>query len=198
MGPTRLQQREDTRARVLRVATSLFSQVGFESTTVRDIATASGTSVGTVMGVGDKEQLLIRVLDAKIATTQTAALGGPQDAAPHGLTPTQTVLHLLNPFIELFARNQSLSRAYAAILVGGRHDSVVFTELAAALIREIGQRLGRFDRNPERANRLAEACYHAYLGWLFALPAEDLVDESAAKGKLERILAAILDGGPVN
>jgi len=60
-------QRDDTHARVVAAANAQFLEHGFTDTTIRDIATAAGVSTGTVMIVGDKRALLVKVFDGLIA-----------------------------------------------------------------------------------------------------------------------------------
>ncbi|MGW4241372.1 TetR family transcriptional regulator [Nocardia sp. NPDC004722] len=59
---TRAQQRRDTQARILEAARSLFAAAGYESTTIRAIATEAATDPGLVMRYfGSKASLFARV-----------------------------------------------------------------------------------------------------------------------------------------
>ncbi len=74
-----VQSRSDAKAsttqRVLATADRLFREDGFAATTVRRIAAEADVSVGTVMGVGDKDGLLIAIVDQWIAAVHAARTG---------------------------------------------------------------------------------------------------------------------------
>lgn len=123
-------------------------------------------STGTVMSVGDKDQLLVLVLDAKIREIHSARERSALKDG--GASAAQLVMGLVRPFIELFAADEGLFRAYAAVLVAGSHESVVFTQLAERLQCEIAESLAELGQ--PQPDTLARACYFAYLGWLLASP----------------------------
>lgn len=135
-------KREDrkraTSAKVLRTAGQFFRENGFASTTVRDIAAASEVSVGTVISVGDKESLLVASFDQRIAAIHTdrAQSGPPSDGGC-----AEQVAALFDPFVHVFAEQPALARTYGSTLVAGETDSVVFSDLARTLIREIEETL---------------------------------------------------------
>ncbi|WP_193103929.1 TetR/AcrR family transcriptional regulator [Brachybacterium sp. FME24] len=168
---SREELRRATQSRVLAAADRLFTEQGFAVTTIRDIATEGGVSVGTVIAVGDKDALLVRVFDGLIAAHQHQGSSAP--AAP---TPSETaadhaqqILALVDPFIQLFTERAELARAYAAILVRARHSSTLFTQLAGELIDEIEQVLLRSGvRSADDAAPAARSIYFAYVGVLFS------------------------------
>lgn len=207
---TRQAQREDTVERVLSAAERAFSTNGFAGTTVRDIATESGLSVGTVMSVGEKDALLVATMDNRIAALHDARAsiadldaggnaGAPGTAAA-GTDPVDCVSRatgLFAPFAELFTTRPELARAYASILVSGRHTSVVFTDLAATLVGEIAEALILCEHRPRRAGgerALAEArgIYLAYLGLLFTWPAADETRTTELLAALQRVLEPLM------
>lgn len=208
---TRQAQREDTVERVLSAAERAFSTNGFAGTTVRDIATESGLSVGTVMSVGEKDALLIATMDNRIAALHDARAsiadldaGGTasnaSNAGAPGTDPFDCVSRatgLFAPFAELFTTRPELARAYASILVSGRHTSVVFTDLAATLVGEIAEALILCEHRPRRAGgerALAEArgIYLAYLGLLFTWPAADETRTTELLAALQRVLEPLM------
>jgi len=187
---TRERQRLETAATVLAAADTLFLTRGFAQTTIREIAEACGVSVGTVMAVGDKDALLVAVLDERIREvhTQWAESQSPDDRLDH----VESISRQLDPFVTLFTSHPALARQYASILVGGKHGSVVFTELAALLIQEVSAILIVSGcTTEERAATIAEAIYFAYIGRLFTWPTDADNDAGRLRQELRRLIAII-------
>lgn len=191
MATTRDQRRLGTAEAVLKAAGELFFARGFSRTTVRDIAESCGVSVGTVMAVGDKSALLVAVMDDRIRRVHAERRGRARTGG--GRACADEIVAQLDPFVSLFARHPNLARHYAAILVGGDHRSVVFTELAAMLIEEIATILSSSGGVPERrAAALAEAVYFAYIGRLFTVQPDDGPDADRLRADLRRNITAIV------
>lgn len=187
---SRERQRLETAATVLAAADTLFLTRGFTQTKIREVAEACGVSVGTVMAVGDKDALLVAVLDDRIRQihTQRSESQTLNDALDH----IESISRQLEPFVTLFTSHPTLARAYASILVGGKHNSVVFKELAALLIQEIAAILIASGRTTEqRATAIAEAVYFAYIGRLFTWPTDADDDADRLRHELRRIIAII-------
>ncbi|MCV7194395.1 TetR/AcrR family transcriptional regulator [Mycolicibacterium brumae] len=163
----RAAQRERTRAGVLEAAQRLFAEQGFRATTIRQIATAAGVSVGTVMAVGDKDALLVAVFDRRIGAVHEARADG-REAPPSG-TPAARIGALVQPFLDMFGADPALAREYGAILARGTTRAEVFTDLAVALTAEFAAvfRDAGLGADAESAGR---AAYLAYLGLLMASP----------------------------
>ncbi|MUL63867.1 TetR family transcriptional regulator [Mycobacterium sp. CBMA 234] len=162
---SRAAARDETRAKVLASAERLFRGQGFADTTIRQIAADAGVSTGTVMGVGDKDGLLIEVFDDWIATIHRDRQSG--DESPDSLTPDGTVdavMGLLAPFLRYFAEDPALSRQYSSIIVRGSHESAIFRDLAVALVAELEAVLARAGLAEAEAARGARVVYFAYLG----------------------------------
>lgn len=175
---------------MLAAADALFLTRGFAQTTIREVAEACGVSVGTVMAVGDKDALLVAVLDDRIRQvhTQRSESRGPDDGRDH----VESVSRQLEPFVTLFTSHPALAREYASILVGGKHSSVVFTELAVLLIQEVSAILiASGCTTEERAAAIAEAVYFAYIGRLFTWPTDADEDAGRLRQELRRIIAII-------
>ena len=186
--PTRSELRDSTHRRVLTAADHLFRQRGFDATTIRDIAEASGVSVGSVMASGDKNALLVQVFDSLIEDghARPAAEADPPDSC------ARRILQLVQPFVTLFAERQDLSRTYAAIQVSGRQASPLFTQLAALLIDEIASALAQHGCTPSDAiDGTARAIYFAYIGTLFSWSACATIVESELLDSLHLTFASI-------
>ncbi|ALJ19716.1 TetR/AcrR family transcriptional regulator [Microbacterium sp. No. 7] len=187
MSPTREESRVTTRRSVLAAADHLFRERGFGMTTIRDIADASGVSVGTVMTAGDKNALLIQVFDALIEEEHARSAPRPTE----GPCPDRILAHV-QPFVEIFTSHPDLSRVYASILVSGTHDSELFTRLAALLRDEVGTILRTHGcADAEHAGIRAEAIHAAYVGALFTWSAQRRVDHDRILAQLHRTFAAI-------
>jgi AcrR family transcriptional regulator len=188
----RSSQRQDTHARVLAAARRQFLERGFADTTVRAIAADAGVSVGTVMVVGDKQALLVRVFDTLIEELhhRPGRTGAVMPGENADATVADRILDLLTPFVELFTSQPDLARAYAVILVQGQSTSTVFTALAELLLAEINQVLHQ-GGPPGDPAPLARAVYLAYLGTLFTWPRQRDHDVAAVRASLRATVAAI-------
>ena len=185
MTPTRVELRQATRQRVLAVADRLFQERGFDAATIRDIAEASGVSVGSVMATGDKDELLVQVFDALIQS------GHDRPAPDSGDSCAEQILNLVKPFVGLFTSRQDLSRTYASIQVSGKKPSSLFTGLAVLLVDEISSTITRHGCTaPEAIAPTAQAIYFAYIGTLFSWSARETARETARESDLTDSLRA--------
>lgn len=183
------ERKQETAAKVLRTAGRLFREKGFAGTTVRDIAAACDVSVGTVISVGDKETLLIASFDQLIAAIHTDR--AHFNPARDGRCAEQ-VASLFDPFVDVFADQPVLARTYGAVLVASETDSVVFSELAHTLIREIEATLLHSSRaGAETIPALAQGIYYAYIGCLFTWSSTDADAADELKRTLRRVVSAI-------
>lgn len=181
---SRADQKADTHQRVLAAAEALFRDQGFAATTVRQIAASARVSTGTVMAVGDKEALLVAIFEGWIGAIHAARAG---EVAPG--EPVDALLALFAPFIAYFDLDDDLSRQYAATLARGRHESVIFKELKAALLAEIeGHLLAAGAPRPETG---ARAVYYAYLGLLMTA-SNGAITPQAAIQELRDVIALVL------
>lgn len=190
---TRTEARQLTQGAVLDAARALFEERGFLATTVRDIAQQAGVSVGTVMGVGDKEALLVRLFDALIEERQRRI--DTHDVHPR--TPCSTAaVEVVEPFVMLFEEHRELAQVYASILVSGRHSSVVFTDLAHRLIAVFEQVVSACGCSDAiDARRRGEALHAAYIGTLFMWSASPDTSASDLTARLGDAFAAICTRG---
>lgn len=189
LATTRDGLRQATQKRVIAATDRLFSERGFDATTIRDIAGASDVSVGTVMAVGDKNALLVQVFDALIE--EWHVLRGEPVAEVTGACSEQ-IVGLVKPFVILFTSRQDLARVYASILVSGNSPSTLFTRLASLLVDEIRSVITRHGCvQHEAAGATAEAIYFAYIGTLFSWSAREVADEAELSESLRATFAAI-------
>lgn len=191
---SRAEAKADTRSRVLAAADRSFREHGFAGTTVRGIAADAGVSVGTVMGVGDKDALLIAIVDDWIAAVHADR---ERAASLPALTPAEATVQLLEtvqPFVTYFNADGDLSREYAAVLARGRHHSRTFGDLGDELQGDFA-RILRAARHgdPEAAGR---TLYFVYIGLLFATSGGAVTREAAAERLVEAIAQILGEGVP--
>ena len=167
--PSREELRQATHEQVMAAAEELFGQRGFKRTTIRDIAEFAGVSVGTVMGVGDKNALLVAMFDRAISEMHQRPSATPQESdADASKAPLEEIMGTIQPFLSLFAAHMDLARDYGAILMSGNHTSVVFDELAGTLTTEIERILEESGLLSAHVPVAAKTIYLAYLGTIFA------------------------------
>jgi len=183
MTMSRLEARAATERRVRAAAAELFLERG-TATAVRDIAQRAGVSVGSVMAVGDKNALLVRVVDDLIG----AAHGDPGRSNECLGDPVEAAVALVRPFLRVFFANEELARAYAAILVSGSHSSDLFDALRLRLLEEFTSRLGL-------GHATAAALYFAYVGVLFASGTHRELDAQRIERELRDVFSAIIGQG---
>ncbi len=191
---SRSEAKAGTRARVLAAADRSFREKGFAGTTIRAVAAAADVSVGTVMAVGDKDALLIAIVDDWIAAVharreRTAPLPplGRDEAVAR-------LVAVVEPFVTYFNADGDLSREYAAVLARGRHRSGTFGDLADELREDFAHVFrAAGHREPDAA---ARALYFVYIGLLFATSGGAVTQEEAAVGLVEAIGQILGEGAP--
>ena len=195
MVSTREQLKQATHARVINAAAQLFKERGFADTSVRAIAEASDVSAGTVMAVGDKNALLVRVFDAMITDEHTRrAEPGTDSLHARAATCADRLGALVDPFVAIFAANLELARTYASILVAGTHPSALFGDLAAQLIEEFRIAITAHGcTSPAEAPGRAAALYLMYVGTLFTWSARDSSDLRELSTSLHTSFSAVCD-----
>lgn len=199
---TRVELQRMTQRRVVDAAADLFLVRGFAATTIRDIAESSGVSVGTVMAVGDKRSLLVRVFDEHVEAEHRGP--GGADALSHrgagasgagtlrAETCAERLLDLVRPFVVLFTGRQDLARTYASILVSGQHASTLLTDLAARLIEDLRVVITLRGCTPvEAAPAVARGLYAAYVGVLFSWSARWSADPDEIEDELRNVFTAL-------
>lgn len=173
---------------VLASAEALFRTRGFAGTAVRDIAEHAQVSVGTVMSVGDKAALLVHVYERRIAAIHEELAASSASGQVKKAALVETVVRLFDPFLDYFAADPDLSRAYASIAVGsGGESSAMFGTLAAELKDEVRAVLKA--AGADRPTKRAQAIYFGYIGMLMCTAAGS-VDVGDMRQELELSVAA--------
>jgi AcrR family transcriptional regulator len=186
---SRARARDTSRIKVLSAAEELFVRHGFASTTIRQIAESAAVSVGTVMAVADKNGLLVEIFDRKIASIHTS----PFDA-PIAHDPATEIIDILGSFVRFFAAQPDLARAYTAILVGGKHPSVIFAELTGVLIEQVSDVLTRAGYSATDVSATARIIHRAYLGEIFIWAGQGNPNPGSTLTELEKTVRYLVNG----
>lgn len=170
-----------TVSKVLATAYELFLTQGYATTSIRTIASEAGVSVGTVMGVGDKQTLLIRTIGQHISELHDDIRG-----------QSDSLLDVLRPFLQMFTGHEELSRAFGAALIQQGNQGEALTALKTLLTDEITLRLGTRLSSADAAE-YADLPYNVYLGLLIGWAAgiydtEHLTSQAASS--IERLNTA--------
>ena len=186
---SRVQARDTSRIKVLSAAEELFVLHGFASTTIRQIAESAAVSVGTVMAVADKNGLLVEIFDRKIASIQPSTYD-----APIAHDPAAEIIDILGSFVRFFAAQPDLARAYTAILVGGKHPSMIFAELTGVLIEQVSDVLTRAGHPATDASATARIIHRAYLGEVFIWASQGNPNPDSTLTALEKTVCYLVNG----
>ncbi|MDN5878556.1 MAG: TetR/AcrR family transcriptional regulator [Arthrobacter sp.] len=175
-------------------AEALFLKHGFKATTVRQVATQAGVSIGTVMAEGGKEALLVSVFEEWISGVHDHRPLPPEPpgSGESGARTADAITTLVGPFIDLFAANMPLARDYGAVLLRGGPGSGIFQALAATLKTEFSHVLEGHGMPPGTATQTATAIYFAYLGVLLSW-AGGALDQHTVREELTSVVASLLD-----
>jgi AcrR family transcriptional regulator len=147
-------------------AARLFQAHGFQGTTVRQIAAEAGVSVGAVMATGDKESLLSLVYDQAIAARI------PAPPAAGSTTSARDYLSCyFDPFLDLFAENDELARAYFRALTRGRPENAALGRLRTLTENNLTAAMVNAGMPDARARLGAQVMFTSYLGELMLLAA---------------------------
>jgi AcrR family transcriptional regulator len=170
---TRQQGEEQRQSKVRSAAAELFRTRGYDATSVRDIATAAGVSVGTVAHIGDKAKLFLDVMEENAF----AMVGGAVEklsAEPVGtsLTLADEIWGVFEPSLTQVADNRELTRAYliAYLRADNGHATsvgqvdVICAGLAARCVEHSGG-----DPGAPEARLAASAIYSVFLTAVFTL-----------------------------
>ena len=162
---------------------------GFASTTIRQIAESAAVSVGTVMAVADKNGLLVAIFDRKIAGLQPSP-----SSAPIAQDPGAEIIDMLGSFVRFFAAQPDLARAYTAILVGGKHPSIIFAELTGVLVGQVSDVLIRAGHSATDASATARILHRAYLGELFIWAGHGNSNPDSTLTELDKTVRYLVNG----
>ncbi|MYY04589.1 TetR/AcrR family transcriptional regulator [Streptomyces sp. ATexAB-D23] len=168
---TRAAQKLRTATRITETAARLFAEHGFQSTTVRQVAAEAGVSVGAVMAVGDKESLLSLVFDRAIADRIPSPPEPPEAGAAAAPSAVAYLSHYFDPFLDLFAENDDLARAYFRTLARGKDENASLGALRTLTEDNLGAAMVNAGAPEARARLGAQVMFAAYLGELMLLAA---------------------------
>jgi AcrR family transcriptional regulator len=170
---TRQQGGEQRQSKVRSAAGELFRTRGFDATSVRDIASAAGVSVGTVALAGDKATLFLDVMEENAF----ALVGGAverlrSEPVETSLTLAAEIWGVFEPSLTRIAENPELTRAYliAYLRADGAHATsagqidVICGGLAARCVEHSGGEPG-----VSEAMLAASAIYAVFFSATFAL-----------------------------
>jgi TetR/AcrR family transcriptional regulator, cholesterol catabolism regulator len=172
----RSERTEETRARVVSAARSLFREHGFSATRVDQIASRAGVAKGTVfLHAGSKERLLLMVYGADLAYAAERALAAVDLNAPL----PRALGGLFSVFFRLYEEDVELARQFvkeqASLHTRDHQLRGITTRLLVGLevVIQVRQRRGEVaaDVDVPQAARTTFAVYHAVLlewlgGWL--------------------------------
>lgn len=189
----RLAGQRERADRVAEAAWALFRSRGYEATSVRDIATAAGVSVGTVMGAGGKAQLFLSSMSDNAFTVvggALEALGRRPVTAKRTLTVEIT--SVFDKALRWIAANQGLTRDYLVAYLragpGNRPGTdgieVIVSRIAGRCVAHSG------DAGDLPAAMLAgSTVYGVFISLVFALAGGD-VELAAVREGLRLVVAA--------
>src|SRR5699024_6079388 len=127
-------KRRQTEERIIAAAADQFLEHGGRATTLRGIAKAAEVSIGRVMSVADKGEILVRCFDRLTGQLQAGTYAAPTlrraDRPRTASAMQQHLLEIFLPFLEFFAAHEDLSRDCAAAMMRVRGDPEVFSALA--------------------------------------------------------------------
>lgn len=103
------EKRQEVRARILREAKGVFEVQGFESATMRDIATASGIAAGTLFNYfDDKRELLFAALHADLEAVHEACM---KDMPGADANLQDLFVYVAGCYYDYYVARPALSRA---------------------------------------------------------------------------------------
>jgi AcrR family transcriptional regulator len=194
----------DKRRRINEAARAVFTEYGYKSASMREIARRAGVATGTLfLYAPDKRNLLLWIVNEDLARVTAEAFGDVRAGGVPGDLLTQLV-HVFEaryhygstyPDLSLHAAQEVVMRrnVNGAPVPDPEHDQQVFImrESVVYLVRE-HQRLGqiRTREDAEAIARLILAVYHAAIrNWL-----RDSVDVAEGVAELRLLLRLAIEG----
>lgn len=151
----RLQQKADTRQRLLEVAKRLFIESGYESTTTRQLAKACNVSVGTVFSHFPDKPTLLRAI---LYTDVESALNTARTEIEDDTKGLEALLIHARHLYRLYASSPQLSRA---LLTTSMFDRNGFEPQLSGFIETLAQRLVTVDQVSEDQARWVSRAWMA-------------------------------------
>jgi AcrR family transcriptional regulator len=166
------------RRAVSAAAWQLFTERGYEATTIRQIAERAGVSVGTVMSAGDKAALLLGLMEDAIGRL----IEVPE---PNGADAASVIWQRLRPFFDFYASMPELAKSYGRLLfTSSARQHPALTAQAAQFSDTLADDIRRChpqvtDSDAAHAAEAIFACYlRALISW--GTDAASLEDATAA------------------
>jgi len=136
MAKLRQQQKENTRKMILETAYSLFAEVGYDRTTMRELAERAGVGVGTVFKhfPGKPSLLAAAYLEDMGEVIRTGFATVPEKGIRHQLEHITSVLYAF------YSKNILFSRPLVkeSLCLGGDHGAALKNQLNSFLARIAG------------------------------------------------------------
>jgi AcrR family transcriptional regulator len=188
----RERNKADKRHKIRGAASRLFSEHGYDDTTIRAIARRAGVGLGTVFAyAADKRDLLFLIFNDELAAMTAAALAGIDDRRPF----LEQVLRVFRAHYRFFAREPALSRFMLRELtfyVAGpeaQRFQVSRAKLERGLTVLVDRaKAGRRLRSQERSVVIARALFSLYQAELRRWLADDEPDLAKGMRALRRML----------
>ncbi|MBU8577878.1 TetR/AcrR family transcriptional regulator [Brevibacterium luteolum] len=158
---TRASAREKTRATVIAAAENLFLAEGYDAVSIRSIARDAQVSVGTVMGVGNKDELLVEVFTSRILARVASRVASPKTSS----TLADELAQLFGDYFELLTADDELARAWGIALLRNQGHAATLIELKSTLTKEIEAVSVKHGAGTITAD-LTDPLYFVYLGAL--------------------------------
>jgi AcrR family transcriptional regulator len=131
----REQNRLDKRERIRRAGWELFTTIGYDETTTRDVAERADVAVGTLfIYAEDKRDLLCLVMhDELVEVTRDRLATMPRDASL-----VDQLMHLFNGFFEMYGAHPGIAAAFVRHFPGARGpNGIAVAELTLSALTQI-------------------------------------------------------------
>jgi AcrR family transcriptional regulator len=157
--------KQQTRAKVLAAARSLFSEQGYEGATIRDIASAAGMSTGAVFAnFSDKSDLFREIM----ITDMAALADAMREASSHGNGVEDTLRKMFTAGYGFYKTQLPLARA--AFSVGwspedgpALRNAAPVQLLKALIVEQLSQGAERGELKGDDLELCAQMLFDAYL-----------------------------------
>jgi len=194
---TRVEQKLETRRKIVAVAESLFRQHGFEATSTKEIARRAGIASGTVFAhAPDKLQLLFLVMHDRLAHRSDRAIA----TLPHDAPLLDQLLHVFGTLYRMYAETPDIASHFlraAPVAQGpvGAQVSLLTLSFMARLAGLLGaaQQRGELARDVD-VSLLARNLFALYYAGLLAWLGGHTDPETAISHDLRAALALQLRG----
>lgn len=193
--PTRVEQKLATRERIRQAAWELFTTVGYDDTTTRQVANRAGVAAGTIfVHAADKPDLLFLVMHDRLSQAVEAQMATLPSPA-HGLLPR--LLHVFSGLFRMYGEHPALSAAFVRVLPGAstarpngqQVDALTFGFIhrLSMLVREAQERgeVARDLEPPMVAQQIFALYFFSLLSWIGGYQSIDLALDPGLRSQLQ-------------